>query len=176
MKHINDHEGYAAALDLLQRLTDERDRLAKEQAGLIEQLSFANQSAAPTPDSLDRARALLNGEALPPNRAGAIDALRERELEIRTRLEVLNAALRQQPEAVERQREAARAAALATREKEVAAVRARMAEAIRKLQAAIEAEDAIISGLVAGGFGLQEPSTTAPSWLNRELFRELEAA
>uniref|UniRef100_A0ABX1PLQ6 Uncharacterized protein n=2 Tax=Aromatoleum anaerobium TaxID=182180 RepID=A0ABX1PLQ6_9RHOO len=174
MKHVTEHAGFAAAQDLLERLTAERDRLTAEQATIHGRMRWDNPERMPLPDTIDRAKAILEGPPVPSNRAGELDELRTRDLAIRERLEVLNAALRSQPSEMEHQRIRARAEALADREKAVAAIRMRWSEAIRKLQAAIAAEDALLDELVMGGFGRQEPSITAPHWLNRELFTATE--
>ena len=82
--------------------------------------------------------------------------MRDKELEIRQQLEILNAALLRQPQTVEIERQRARAAALDARAKDL--------DKISKAWAA--AEDALTNDLLDGGFGLHPPSHRG--WLNRD--------
>lgn len=170
MKTVFDYQPFKDAQELLVRLEAEKQSLEIEQAELLQQLSFSNPNRIAAPDSLERAKAILEGKPH-PGRADEMDSLRQRELSIRHKLEIIRQALRVQPGAVERQRNAARAAALKARAKTVEAVCKAMAEAQAALAEAIEAEDRLIADLVAGGFGGGEPVITRPEWLNRELFK-----
>lgn len=173
MKNVTEYAPFAAATELLQRLTEKRDALAAERESILNQMR-GDSDAVRVLDQIDRARAVMDGENVPLNRGAAFAAFQERELQIREQLEVLNAALRAQPETIEMERRRARAQAIASREKELAAVRLRMNDACRKLMAALAAEDAFLADLVAGGFGAQEPGITSPHWLNREAFQLAE--
>lgn len=173
MKNVTEYAPFAAATELLQRLTEKRDALAAERESILNQMR-GDSDAVRVLDQIDRARAVMDGENVPLNRGAAFAAFQERELQIREQLEVLNAALRTQPEAIEMERLRARALAIASREKELSAVRLQLNDACSKLMAAMAAEDAFLADLVAGGFGLQEPGITAPPWINREFFIETE--
>lgn len=170
MKTVFDYQPFKDAQELIDRLEAEKQSLEIEQAELLQQLSFSNQKPVVVADSVERAKAIIEGKPH-PGRADVVDSLRQRELEIRGKLEVIGQALRVQPEAVERQRNAARAAALKARAKTVEAVCKAMAEAQAALAEAIEAEDRLIADLVAGGFGGTEPVITRPGWLDREAFK-----
>lgn len=168
MKQVNEFASFAEAQDLLVRLTAEQERLTAEQLEIQRKLNGASQGDIPVASNIDRAKALIEGNTMPPNRAAALSDYQDRELEIRHRLELISQALRQQPERVEQERNRARAAAWASRDREIAGVQKAWDSALRNLKAAIEAEDALIADLISGGFGLQEPVITSPNWLNRE--------
>lgn len=170
MKTVFDYQPFKDAQELLVRLEAEKQSLEIEQAELLQQLSFSNPNRIAAPDSLERAKAILEGKPH-PGRADEMDALRQRELSIRHKLEIIRQALRVQPEAVERQRNAARAEALKERAKDVQTLCKAWAQAQAALAQAVEAEDALLADLVAGGFGGGEPVITRPEWLNRELFK-----
>ena len=170
MNTVFDYQPFKDAQELLVRLEAEKQSLEIEQAELLQQLSFSNPNRIAAPDSLERAKAILEGKPH-PGRADEMDSLRQRELSIRHKLEIIGQALRVQPEAVERQRNAARAEALKARAKDVQTLCKAWAQAQAALAQAIEAEDALLADLVAGGFGGGEPVITRPEWLNRELFK-----
>ncbi len=168
MKTVQDHPGYAEAADLLQRLQDKHTELTQEQQELLAQLRFKEPEQVAYPSDQDRALAVLEGKPMPSGRVGIIDDLRDRELAIRGELEILNAALRTQPQTVEQQRTAARAAALALRSKELAKVSRAWEAAEDALRAALATEDALTNDLLDGGFGYRFPAITSPAWLNRD--------
>lgn len=170
MKHVTDYQPFKDAQELIDRLEAEKQSLEIEQAELLQQLSFSNPNRIAAPDSLERAKAILEGKPH-PGRADEMDSLRQRELSIRHKLEIIGQALRVQPEAVERQRNAARAEALKERAKDVQSILKAWATAQAALAQAIDAEDALLADLVTGGFGGGEPVITRPEWLNREAFK-----
>lgn len=171
MKTIADHAGYGAAALLLKRMQDEFDRLTTERNDILAKLRWKEPTPTGTAGTLDRARAILDGEPLPLNRSGEDDRLRERELEIRERLEVLRAALGWQPQEVERQRDRARAEAWSAATEQTGIAKA-WATAEAALLAAIVAEDALLDRLAAGGFGCGGPVATNPTWLTRDACRD----
>ena len=170
MKTVFDYQPFKDAQELIVRLEAEKQSLEIEQAELLQQLSFSNQKPVVVADSVERAKAIIEGKPH-PGRADVVDSLRQRELEIRGKLEIIGQALRVQPEAVERQRNAARAEALKARAKDVQSILKAWATAQAALAQAIDAEDALLADLVTGGFGGGEPVITRPEWLNRELFK-----
>lgn len=174
MKNVTEYAPYVAAVELLQRLMEKCDQLKAERKSILDELRFDSSSPVRALGRIDYAKAVLDGVNVPLNRAVEFSALRDRELEVRKQVEVLEVALRAQSEAIEMERRRARDAAIASREKEVAAVRMRMNEACRKLMAALAAEDEFLIDLATGGFGRQEPGITSPYWLNREMFMSLE--
>ena len=168
MKTVQNHPGYAEAADLLQRLQDKHAELTAEQQTLQAQLRFKEPQTVDVPSLRDRALALVDGQPLPPGRAGLVDQVRDKELEIRQQLEILNQALRSQPEVVEHERHRARSAAVAARSKELDRVAAKWEAAQAALRDALAAEDALTAELLTNGFGYRFPAVTSPAWLNRD--------
>lgn len=171
MKSITDFGPYTEALDLLHRMAEERNKLREEQLEIMGRLKYDAVQTPQGASALERAKAILAEGELPPTTGETIDALRTREAEIRARLEVLDAALRMQPEAVERQRQLARAEALRARRRELDELRRKWVAAVHALHDAITAEDELLDELAAAGFGRQDPDVTAPVWLSRDLLK-----
>ena len=166
MKTVQNHTGYAEAADLLQRLQDKHAELTQEQQALLAQLRFKEPQTVDAPSLRDRALALVDGQPLPPGRAGLVDQVRDKELEIRQQLEILNQALLRQPQTVEIERQRARGAALDARAKDLDKISKAWAAAEDALRAALATEDALTNDLLDGGFGLHPPSHRG--WLNRD--------
>ncbi len=166
MKNVMDHPEFAAASQLLADLLAEQQRIEAERLALFEQLQRPGSDSTAHLTHEDRARAMLTGEPL-RSAADVLPELRDREATLRRRLEEIARLVSAQRIAVERARERAQAEAFEA-DARTAKVRAAWDTAARALNDALAAEDAIISDLIAGGFGWRPATITAAHWLKRE--------
>ena len=173
MKTVNEFAGFAAAVDLQSRLEDELKKLQAEHAELLGRLDFQGGIDAPVPDSMARAKAMLEGKPMPGNKAAAIDELRGREFAVREQIEVIGQALRQQPEAVESERRKARHAFVEESKKEVAAIERKWSAAVAAVLDALNTEDEFLSHMLVAGYGDREARIYQHNqWLNRGMLLE----
>ncbi len=164
---IHEVPDFAEMQKLLSDLKGEHARLTTLQTDLVAKLKNSNMHADRSGTTEDRARALLNGEPLPKTASEALGVLGDEELQARTRIAEIEPILRALPTRLERIREAARASELAA-DKRTAQVKTLWEKALATLQAAITAEDELLTDLRARGFGGQEPLITNPYWLARD--------
>ena len=170
MKTVNEFAAFAAAVELQARLESELQKLQAEHAELLGRLDFQGGIDAPVPDSMARAKAMLEGKPMPGNRSSAIDELRGREFAVREQIEVLGQALRQQPTNVEAERRKARHAFIEESKKDVAAIQAKWLKAVTTVREALNFEDEFLAQLLACGYGDREARIYRDNqWLNRGL-------
>ena len=176
MKTVNEFAGFAAAVELQTRLESELQKLQGEHAELLGRLNFQGGIDAPVPDSMQRAKAMLEGKPMPGNKAAAIDELRGREFAVREQIEVIGQALRQQPDVVEAERRKARHAFIEESKKDVAAIQGKWLKAVAAVREALNFEDEFLAQLLVSGFGDREARIYANTgWLNKELLPEVAA-
>lgn len=171
---VTNHPEFATAAALLEKMRAEFSRLEAEQAEINRRLRFKEATPITVLSDMERARIVAEGGEIPPSRVDAVSELQDRELEIRERLELLRRALVEQPIVVEHERERARVEALSAAKTERDRIEGLWARAVSAMAAAIAAEDALLDGLVAGGYGRADAAiTNGFGWLNREEFKRL---
>lgn len=173
MKTVNEFPAFAAAVELQNRLESELKKLQAEHAELLGRLNYQGGIDAPVADSMQRAKAMLEGSPLPGNKAAAIDELRDREFAVREKIEVIGQALRQQPTNVESERRKARAEFVQESTKAVTAIERKWSAAVAAVREAMNFEDEFIADMLAAGYGDREARIYPdPQWLNRNLLLE----
>jgi hypothetical protein len=174
MKTVTDFPAFAETARLLSDLTNERDALLIEQAGLLRQLAFNANPQLEQLTTEQAARRLADGGEL-PTAGDQLRAAADRELTVRTRLEAISKVLRGLPDVLEYRRGQGRAAALQEMAGDLDAIKKDFEKARKAMLAAMLAENALIDRLVIGGFGCGDATMTAPGWLNRRWMIEATA-
>jgi hypothetical protein len=175
MKTVTDFPAFAETACLLSDLSNERDQLEIEQAGLLKQLAFNTNHQPESLSTEQAARRLADGGDLPATAGDQMRKAAERELVVRTRLEAINKVLRDLPQLLEYRRQQARAAALQEMAGDVDKIKADFEKARTAMLAAMLAENALIDRLIVGGFGGGDAVLTAPHYLNRHRMIEVAA-
>lgn len=137
--------------------TNRLSKMLARQAELQAELQALTQGLA-APIARDRAQveqAILDGQDA-PTRTVDIDKARSRYAEVSATLEVITKMIDNQRVAVERAREAARLQALEATAGHLQDLRAAYRRAVEAAARAAAAEDAVLAGLVAKGYGLHE--------------------